>query len=73
MIAVMYSLAIRSNFIQHVSWACTLHGATKHIPCILRYVKRKDESTFATGGLILSRQIALIANNLKSEHMLVYW
>lgn len=35
--------------------------------------KRKDESTFATGGLIRSRQIALIANNLKSEHMLVYW
>lgn len=58
-----------SYFIQHVSKACTLHGATKHVPCILWYEKK---STFATGGLILSCQFALIANILKREHMLVY-
>lgn len=38
---VEVSLFITVHLAQHVSWACTLHGATKHIPCILCYEKKK--------------------------------
>lgn len=45
---------------------------TYPVSSVMRREKKKDKSTFATDGLILSCQIALIANILKSEHMLVY-
>lgn len=52
---------------------CTGRQNTYPVSCYEKKKKRKTKAlTFATGGLILSCQIALIANILKSEHMLVY-
>lgn len=69
--AITVHLALILYSMCHRPVLCTGRQNTYPVSSVMKR-KKKDKSTFATGGLILSCQIALIANILKSEHMLVY-